>query len=76
LVTESVLTPFMEFGNGSLRVRRLVARISDGQTIRITDAHRGDGKRFVVRVGEKLTTFIEIESAIRSALPKIVRSIL
>jgi hypothetical protein len=26
--------------------------------------HRGDGKRFVVRADEKLTVFIELESAI------------
>ena len=26
-----------------------------GRTIRIVDAHRGDGKRFVVRADEKLT---------------------
>ena len=30
---------------------------STGQTIWIADAHRGDGKRFVVRAGEKLTAF-------------------
>jgi hypothetical protein len=29
------------------------------------DAHRGDGKRFVVRADEKLTAFVELESAIR-----------
>jgi len=31
----------------------------------IADAHRGDGKRFVVRADEKLTAFMELESAIR-----------
>jgi hypothetical protein len=31
---------------------------------RIADAHRGDGKRFVVRADEKLTAFLELESAI------------
>jgi hypothetical protein len=36
---------------------------SEGRTIRITDAHRDDGKRFVVRLDEKLTAFIELESA-------------
>jgi hypothetical protein len=36
---------------------------SRGQTIWIADAHRGDGKRFIVRAGEKLTAFIELESA-------------
>jgi len=38
---------------------------SNGQTIFVADAHRGDGKRFVVRADEKLTAFIEPESAIR-----------
>jgi hypothetical protein len=32
----------------------------------IADAHRGDGKRFVVRADEKLTAFIELESALRT----------
>jgi hypothetical protein len=30
---------------------------SDGRTIWIADAHRDDGKRFVVRADEKLTAF-------------------
>ncbi len=34
-------------------------------TIWIVDAHRRDGKRFVVRANEKLTAFVELESAIR-----------
>jgi hypothetical protein len=38
---------------------------SRGRTIWIADAHHGDGKRFVVRVGEKLTEFVELESATR-----------
>jgi len=38
-----------------------------GLFIWIADAHRGDGKRFVVRADEKLTTFVELESAIRTA---------
>jgi hypothetical protein len=33
----------------------------------IADAHRCDGKRFVVRADEKLTAFMELESAIRPA---------
>jgi hypothetical protein len=37
---------------------------SKGQTIWIADAHRDDGKRFVVRPDEKLTGFMELESAI------------
>ena len=37
---------------------------SCGRTIWIADAHRDDGKRFVVRADEKLTAFVELESAI------------
>jgi hypothetical protein len=36
----------------------------DGRTLWIADAHRGDGKRFVVRAEEKLTAFLELEAAI------------
>ena len=38
---------------------------SNGRTIWIADAHRDDGKRFVVRADEKLTAFVELESAAR-----------
>jgi hypothetical protein len=38
------------------------------RTIWIADAHRGDGKRFVVRVDEKLTAFVELEATIRGAI--------
>jgi hypothetical protein len=37
----------------------------DGRTIWIADAHRSDGKRFVVHADEKLTTFIGLESVVR-----------
>jgi hypothetical protein len=36
---------------------------SQGRTIFVADAHRGDGRRFVVRADEKLTAFVELESA-------------
>jgi hypothetical protein len=39
---------------------------SDGRTIFVADADRDDGKRFVVRADEKLTVFLELESAIRA----------
>src|SRR5437773_2802974 len=39
---------------------------SSRRTIWIVDAHRGDGKRFVVRADEKLTVFLELESVIRA----------
>jgi hypothetical protein len=34
---------------------------SEGRTIWIADAHRDDGKRFVVHAEEKLTAFVELE---------------
>jgi len=37
---------------------------AQGRTIWIADAHRGDGKRFTVRAGEKLTAFLELERAV------------
>jgi hypothetical protein len=40
-----------------------------GRTIWIADAHRSDGQRFVVRAGEKLTAFVELDSAIRAVSP-------
>jgi hypothetical protein len=40
---------------------------SERPTIWIADAHRDDGKRFVVRADEKLTAFVELERAIRSS---------
>jgi len=39
---------------------------SRGRCIWIADAHRGDGKRYVVRAEELLTAFMELESAIRA----------
>jgi hypothetical protein len=40
----------------------------NGQTIWIADAHRDDEKRFVVRADEKLTAFMELESAISDSI--------
>ena len=37
---------------------------SNGRTIWIADAHRGDGKRFIVHTDEKLTPFLELERAV------------
>jgi len=36
---------------------------SEGRIIWVADAHRGDGKHYVVRADEKLTAFMELESA-------------
>jgi hypothetical protein len=38
---------------------------SSGRTIWIVDAHRDDGKRFIVHADEKLSAFLEVDSVIR-----------
>jgi hypothetical protein len=43
-----------------------LSRAREGRTIWIADANRDDGKRFVVRAGEKLTAFVELEATIRA----------
>jgi len=40
---------------------RLLAVDSQGRTLWIVDAHRGDGRRFIVHADEKLTAFVELE---------------
>jgi hypothetical protein len=37
---------------------------SNRRTIFVADAHRDDGKRFVVRADEKLSAFLELQAAI------------
>jgi len=37
---------------------------SEGRTLWIVDAHRDDGKRFVVRSDEMLTAFLELEATL------------
>jgi hypothetical protein len=39
---------------------------SNGRTIFVADAHRDDGKRFVVRADQNLTAFLELEAAMRA----------
>jgi hypothetical protein len=41
---------------------------SHGRTIWIADAHRGDGKRVVVRADKKLSAFVELERVSRESL--------
>jgi hypothetical protein len=36
---------------------------SNGRTIFVADAHRGDGKRFIVRADEKLISFLELDDS-------------
>jgi hypothetical protein len=38
----------------------------EGRTIFVADAHRDNGKRFVVHADEILTAFVNLESAIRA----------
>jgi hypothetical protein len=47
---------------------------SNGQPIWIADAHRGDGKRFVVRADELLTAFVELEAATQAKQPTAWRA--
>ena len=49
---------------------------SNGHTIWIADAHRGDGKRFIVRADEILTAFLELESVIRAANGRLQRLVM
>ena len=39
---------------------------SNGRTFFVADAHRDDGKRFVVRADEMLTAFLELEAGVRA----------
>ena len=41
-------------------------------TVRIADAHRDNGKRFVVHADELVTVFLELEQAIRPRAPGLV----
>ena len=40
---------------------RVSAIDSEGRTIWIVDAHRDDGRRFIVRADEILSAFVELE---------------
>jgi hypothetical protein len=39
---------------------------SKGRTIWIVDAHRGDGRRFIVHADELLTAFVELQRTIHA----------
>jgi hypothetical protein len=41
---------------------------SRGRTIWIADAHRDNGKRFIVRADEKLRAFLELQRVTRESL--------
>ena len=40
----------------------------EGRTIWIVDAHRGDGRRFIVRADEKLIAFVELERQVLTVM--------
>ena len=44
-----------------MELGRVSAVDSEGLTMWIVDAHRDNGKRFIVRLDEKLTAFLELE---------------
>ena len=44
----------------------VTAMDSNGRTMWIAAAHRGDGKRFAGHADEKLTAFLELELAMRA----------
>ena len=39
---------------------------SNGRTIFVVDAHRDDGKRFIVHADEMLTAFLELEAVAKN----------
>ena len=42
---------------------------SNGQTIFVADAHRDNGKRFIVTADKKLRAFLELQRVTRESLP-------
>jgi hypothetical protein len=58
---EVILLPIL--GNGTTILQAEVHGANE-RTSFIADAHRDDGKRFVVRAGEKLTAFVGLERAV------------
>jgi hypothetical protein len=38
---------------------------ADGRSMFVADAHRDDGRRFIIHADELLTAFIELEIAVR-----------
>ena len=51
---------------------RVSALDSEGRTIWVADAHRDDGKRFVVRADAILTAFLELQRAIHAFAVSLV----
>jgi hypothetical protein len=43
----------------------------EGTIVFIADAHRDDGRRFVVRAEEKTVAFLELERVVRAAVASV-----
>ena len=54
---------FKRHARSRLFERAIQARFTD-DSIWIADAHRDDGKRYVVHADEKMTAFLELERAV------------
>ena len=53
--------PRVNYWEGRLELGCVSAIDSNGRTIWIVDAHRDDGRRFIVRADEILSAFVELE---------------
>ena len=53
-----------------LELGRVSTIDSCGQAIWIADAHRGDGKRFIVSADEKLTTFFNLQHQVSRSVKR------
>ena len=49
--------------------RSAIAVNKDFRSYPVPDAHRGDGKRYVVRTDKKLTAFLPLEAATQAEQP-------
>jgi hypothetical protein len=47
----------------------------EGRSICITEAHRADGKRFVVRADERLTALLELERQVSKDAERVERQL-
>src|SRR5215831_10206204 len=77
-LTSGLFMPSIRAAVAFLAAYFFMSSNSSKSKLRIADAHRGDGKRFVVRADEKLTAFLELQSVIRAAsgwLQRLVRCI-
>jgi hypothetical protein len=57
--------PLSSIAKGHFKID-IPAESHAGESIFVADAHRWDGERCVVRTDEKLTAFVELESAVRA----------